>query len=118
MAYEVRQTAVRNDPDAIHDLRVSIRRLRECLRSFACVYPPGPHKKIRKTLRRLMKCTERVRSADIALALLAGAGLAKTAPLIRQLHNERAVYAGLLQEELAALSARSFSRHWREGLGL
>lgn len=118
MAFEVRQTAVRNHPDAIHDLRVSIRRLRECLGAFACVYPPGPHKKIRKRLRRLMKCTERVRSADIALDLLAGAGMPKTAPLLCQLRSERAMYAGMLQEEIAALSTRSFSRHWREGLGL
>src|SRR5271165_3769366 len=78
MAFQVRQATIRTDADAVHDLRVSIRRLRECLRTFADLYPAAQRKKIRKELRRLMKCAEQVRSADIALDLLQGAGLAET----------------------------------------
>jgi CHAD domain-containing protein len=118
MAFQVRQTAVRADADAIHDLRVSIRRLRECLRTFAAVYPPGPHKKIRKTLRKLMKGAEKVRSADIALELLVDAGMAHDAPLLRQIREQRAYHHNVLREELSALTGHPYTRNWREELGL
>ena len=118
MAYQVRQATIRSDADAVHDLRVSIRRLRECLRTFADIYPAAPRNKIRKELRKLMKCAEQVRSADIALALLEGAGLSETEPLVREIREERAHDRTRLQEELTALAGHPYTKTWREGLGL
>ena len=118
MAFQVRQAKVRSDAEAIHDLRVSIRRLRECLRSFKDLYPVAARKKVRKELRALMKSAERVRSADIALDLLKKAGLPETAPLVRRVHEQRSQNRTALHEDLTALASRSFTRIWREALGL
>src|ERR1035438_5259860 len=43
------------DPDSVHDLRVAIRRLSRCLRTFAPLYPDGYWKKIRRELGVLME---------------------------------------------------------------
>jgi len=118
MAYQVRQAAIRADADTVHDLRVSIRRLRECLRTFAGLYPAAPRKKVRKELRKLMKCAEQVRSADIAIALLGSAGLTETDTLIREIHAQRAAHHTQLRDELTALGGRPYTRSWREVLGL
>jgi CHAD domain-containing protein len=118
MAFQARQATIRADAEVVHDLRVSIRRLRECLRTFADLYPAGPRKKIRKELRKLMKCAEQVRSADIALELLEAAGLGETQPLIREIREQRAHYRTQLHEELTALAGHPYTRTWRGGLGL
>ncbi len=118
MAFQVRQAALRTDADAVHDLRVSIRRLRECLRTFAPIYPRVPRKKIRRQLRELMKYAEKVRSADIALGLLGDAGLGESEPLVREIREQRAHHRRVLHEALAALHGHSYTKAWREGLGL
>lgn len=118
MAYQVRQAAIRTDADAVHDLRVSIRRLRDCLRTFADMYPAAPRKKVRKELRKLMKCAEQVRSADIAIELLEFAGLSEAEVLVREIREQRAHHRAQLHEELTALSGRPYTKTWREGLGL
>lgn len=118
MAFQVRQATIRNDADAVHDLRVSIRRLRECLRTFENLYPATPRKRIRKELRKLMKCAEQVRSADIALELLGSIGHKETEPLLRQIREQRAQHLKELHEQLTTLSGRPYSKAWREALGL
>jgi CHAD domain-containing protein len=118
MAFQVRQATLRTDADAIHDLRVSIRRLRECLRTFAEMYPAAPRKKIRKELRKLMKRAEQVRSADIAIDLLLAAGLAEGEPLLQAIRQQRAQDRTQLHEELIVLAGHPYTKAWREGLGL
>jgi CHAD domain-containing protein len=118
MAFQVRQATLRADAEAVHDLRVSIRRLRECLRTFADLYPAAPRKKIRKELRRLMKCAEDVRSADIALELLEGAGLSQSHALVSAIREQRTQHRAHLREELTTLGGHPYTRAWREALGL
>ena len=118
LAFQVRQASVRGDEDSIHDLRVSIRRLRECLRTFEELYPSSPRKKVRAELKKLMKSAERVRSADIALSLLQKAGLDEAAPLLVEMREQRLVYSSTLQEDLKVLGSRPYTRNWREALGL
>jgi CHAD domain-containing protein len=118
LAFQVRQTAIRADEQAVHDLRVSIRRLRECLRTFKHLYPAGARKKVRKELRKLMKQAENVRSKDIALHLLKKTGLDDSAPLVLEIRGERARHWAALHEHLTALRKRSYTRNWRQALGL
>ena len=59
-----------DDPDAIHDLRVSLRRLTQCFRVFH-----APAKKLRRRLHKIMERCGAVRNCDIALELLAECGL-------------------------------------------
>ena len=118
LAFQVRQTAVRGDEESVHDLRVAIRRLRECLRTFKHLYPAAPRKKVRNELRKLMKCAEVVRSADVALELLRKSGVEDDAAPVKSIREQRSQYRLALQEELTALSNRSYTRNWREALGL
>ena len=48
------QAAPGGDADAIHDLRVAIRRLRVCLKLFSRFYPGRSWKKMRRRLAGLM----------------------------------------------------------------
>jgi CHAD domain-containing protein len=59
-----------DDPGAIHDLRVSIRRLTQCFRIFH-----APANKMRRRLHKIMEHCGAVRNCDIALELLAECGL-------------------------------------------
>jgi CHAD domain-containing protein len=62
-----------NDEEAIHDLRVSVRRFVQCLRAFRDSFDTGESKKIRRKLKRLMQRCGDVRDRDIAIQLLAKA---------------------------------------------
>jgi len=115
---QARQGLTHSDEDSIHDLRVAIRRLRECLREFKVVFPPAPRKKIRKQLRGMMKAAERVRSTDIALKLLHKAGLAEEAAEVQKLRKQRDEFHSALQAELGLFSKRPYLRTWRESLGI
>lgn len=118
LAFQVRQVTIRGDEDSIHDLRVCIRRLRECLRTFEPLFPSSPRKKVRNELKKIMKSAERVRSADIALDLLKKAGLDDAAPLLLEIREQRLVYSAALQDDLKILASRPYTRTWREALGL
>lgn len=60
------------DADAVHDLRVATRRVREALRLVRSVYPAKPAARWYRRIRRLTRALGRVREADVALAGLAG----------------------------------------------
>jgi CHAD domain-containing protein len=61
--------------DAIHDLRVAIRRLRQCLVTFQDFFAPPKVKKLRKKLGKLMDVCGEVRNADVAAELLRELGV-------------------------------------------
>jgi CHAD domain-containing protein len=73
---QVRRAATHpQDPEVIHDLRVSIRRFTQCLRTFRSLFNPRPVKKLKRSLRNLMDLCAAVRSCDVALAVLQQAGV-------------------------------------------
>lgn len=64
-----------NDEEALHDLRVANRRFVQCLRTFKKSFDRGDAKKLRRKLRRVMERCGDVRDHDIAIRLLAEAGV-------------------------------------------
>jgi len=82
------------DPDAIHDLRVSIRRLTQCFRVFH-----APAKKMRQRLHKIMQHCVAVRNCDIALELLAECGLPES-PSVPKLKKSREHAAQKLHRNL------------------
>jgi CHAD domain-containing protein len=56
--------------DGVHDLRVAIRRLSECLRVFDSVFPEGAADEVRGSLKVAMKQAAEVRNHDIASTLM------------------------------------------------
>ena len=107
-----------DNPDAIHDLRVALRRLSQCLRVFSAFYPGHSWKKIRKALAELMQLAGAVRDRDIALALLAEAGAPSRSVVVTRLRSERKLAARELVWEARRWKRKSFSRKWRAMLEL
>jgi CHAD domain-containing protein len=119
LAFQVSRTAASGkDAEAIHDLRVAIRRLSRCLRVFAEFYPRNSWKKIRKELGALMQSAGLVRDRDIVLALLAEAGVGRRGAIAARLEAERKQAAHDLQLETRRWKRSSFSRKWRSALEL
>lgn len=96
------------DPEAIHALRVSIRRFTQCLRTFRGVFDARPLKKLQRRLRKLMDACAAVRTCDVALAVLreAGAQMARSPSLVAKLAAARAEAEQRLREHLAKLRGR------------
>ena len=113
LAFQVRRASKRQDEEAIHDLRVSIRRLSQCLREFRAFFPRRHEtKKIRKQLGKLMDLAGEMRNRDIAIELIGNAepGLAQ------QLRRERERAKRKLAKMLVEWRHRDFSRKWRPWL--
>ena len=112
LAFQVNRTARSGDAEAIHDLRVAVRRLSRCLRVFAQFYPARSWKAMRRRLAGLMDACGSVRDRDIAVELLEKAGVPADSPLVRQLHDERRTADGELRRELRRWKKGGFSRRW------
>jgi len=117
LAFQVR-AATDGSTDKVHDLRVAIRRFNRCLRVFAQFYPDHSAKRVRQRLSRLMEAAGAVRDCDIALQLLAEAGISPPEPLAVQLEEDRRQAGLKLQRELRRFRSSNFSRKWRTGLEL
>lgn len=79
------------DPDAVHDLRVAIRRLRACLEAFPTVFRVKPAKRLRQKLRCIFRLAGAVRDTDIAAELHQDSKKSKRRALAkaRRLHAHR-----------------------------
>ncbi len=60
-----------DDPEALHDFRVAIRRLRSCLRAWRAVLDEGVSPRVVKRLRRLARATGANRDLEVHLAWVA-----------------------------------------------
>ena len=110
LASQLNRTARSGDADAIHDLRVAIRRLSRCLRVFAQFYPGRSWKQMRRRLADLMDACGSVRDRDIAIELLEKAGVPAASALVRQLDAERRAADEELRRELRRWKDRGFRR--------
>ena len=71
------------DPEAIHDLRVSIRRVVQAFKTFGELLDPAPVKKLRGRLHKVMDLCAAVRNCDVALILLDQVGVTTGASVSR-----------------------------------
>lgn len=118
LAFQINRAARAGDADAVHDLRVSIRRLRRCLQAFAQFYPEQSWKKMRRRLADLMDACGSVRDLDIAIELVIKAGLPPASTVVRRLELERGKAERELLIELRAWKGSAVSRKWKAQLGL
>jgi triphosphatase len=114
---EVRNVARRpDDADSIHDLRVSIRRLKQELEVFAEWFEAEHVKTIRRNLRKLMNRCAAVRNCDVAVEVLRAAAW-QGPKLLAGLKKERRDAAGKLARKLeqwrSAGRVREWGRHLR-----
>jgi len=117
-AFELRRAAKSGDADAIHDLRVSIRRLSQCLRVFGQFFPARDSRKIRRRLRLTMDMAAELRNRDITLTLLNEAGAGADTPLCRKIAEDRKEAEREFAESIRRWGRREFSAKWRRRLRL
>jgi CHAD domain-containing protein len=118
VAFQVSRAARSADAEAIHDLRVAIRRFSRCLRVFAQFYPDKSWKKIRRRLDSLMSMAGAVRDLDIALDLLGEAQVAPETAVVQRVRAERYQANRDFLRQVRLWKSRGYSRKWRSALDL
>jgi CHAD domain-containing protein len=118
LAAQVNHAAGPGDVEAVHDLRVAIRRLSRCLRLFAQFYPGRGWKKLRSRLKVLMDACGHVRDRDVALDLLAKGGFPAGSIVVRRLQLDRQEAWQELMAELRRWKGRAVERRLRDQLGI
>ena len=115
---QVKHASENADEEAVHDLRVAIRRLSRGLRAFGQFFPGKSWKQIRVELSELMDKAAEVRDRDIAVELLEKAGVAKRAQVISTLGKERSAAAEALRNALHDWINRHAPQQWKGALEL
>jgi inorganic triphosphatase YgiF len=118
LAFRVNRAARFRDPEAIHDLRVSIRRLDQCLTVFHQFFPAGATKRMRRRLAKLMEISGEVRNRDIALDLIRKSGVAGSSAFSAGWIEEKKQFQAELGRLLRKWVKRDLSRRWGVRLGL
>ncbi|HJZ95411.1 MAG TPA: CHAD domain-containing protein [Candidatus Solibacter sp.] len=118
LAFQVRHAVRRPNEEAIHDLRVSIRRFSRCVREFRQFFPRHQAKKILKQLERVMDLAAEMRNRDIAIELIDGEGSPGESVFAAELRQEREAAKRKLSRALLQWRRRDFSRKWRPWLDL
>ena len=103
------------DAEIIHDLRVSIRRLRQELNVFEEWLKPNAVKRVRGNLKKLMERCAAVRNCDIAVDVLQAAG-GQSPKLVAALEKDRKQARGKLADKLARWRKEDRVGKWREDL--
>jgi CHAD domain-containing protein len=113
---ELRKTAgVRGvrDAEAIHELRVSIRRLLQALKTFAQYLPVEARDRVQDELRPVIKAAGAVRDCDVVLEMLTDSGMA-----LGTIHRQRTELERELLATIQPLLKANPSTRWRTGLGI
>jgi len=116
LVFQVRRAAKHPDEEAIHDLRVSIRRLSQCLREFRQFFPRHETKKILRQLGKVMDLAAEMRNRDSAIELVGEPEGAAQPEFLANMRREREQAKRKLARTLAQWRRRDFSRKWRPWL--
>ena len=116
LAHRLNQAASSPDPDAVHDLRVAIRRFQQFLRVFRQFLPDRTARKIRRRLRKIMKSAGEVRNRDIAAMLLRETDSRSSLELSTSLARRRLQVEQDLVGLLNRLQKSDFERKWHAKL--
>ncbi|HVW08521.1 MAG TPA: CHAD domain-containing protein [Bryobacteraceae bacterium] len=104
--------------EAVHDLRVSIRRFRQVLKVFRAWLPRNESHLLRHEMKEIMKHAGDVRDRDIAIALLRKIQAPANRRVVAEIHEQRGVSAHALQESLRDFRRRGSAAAWRRALKL
>lgn len=115
LATEVERTRTVRDADAVHDLRVTIRRFGRSLGAFSPFVPRRAVKRIRAQLGHIMDLAGEVRNRDITMELLAEA---KIQDAVATLQQDRELAMRILISELNRWVVENEAVRWRAALEL
>jgi CHAD domain-containing protein len=115
LAAEVENARSSRGEEAVHDLRVTIRRFGQGLRVFKQFVPHGHVRPIKKQLRHIMDLTGEVRNRDITLKLLEKSEITEPPVAIQR---DREFAMRILASELERWQVEHEAARWRAGLEL
>ena len=98
--------------NSVHDLRTSIRRLSECLKTFDNLFPRGEAGRLRRKLRKLMQLAGEVRNLDIAGSLFEKAGVPPDDVLMERLREEKLACQRALTDKIIAWTEHQRPKKW------
>ena len=116
LAFQVKHAAKHTDEEAIHDLRVSIRRLSQCLREFRQFFPKQKVKGILKKLGKVMDLAAEMRNRDVAIELIGKDAAAAGPEILASFWHEREQFKRELITALVQWRRHDFTRKWRPWL--
>jgi CHAD domain-containing protein len=116
LAFQMNLTKKAPGADAVHDLRVSIRRFTQALAVFKSCFPGKETRKIRRRTKKLMTLAGATRNFDIALKLLSKSRAEEAASLLPKLESQRKESARVLVGALKRRMDRKSSLKWRTAL--
>jgi CHAD domain-containing protein len=116
LAFQMNATMKSADPDAVHDLRVAIRRFTQALAVFKACFPGKEKRKIKRRLKKLMIVAGSVRNCDVASKLLAKSRSTEAAGLRGKVQSQRKESERTLTATLKRRMDRKSSLKWRSAL--
>ena len=116
LAFQMNATKKTPHPDAVHDLRVSIRRFSQALTVFKPCFPGKETRKARRRLKNLMTQAGTVRNCDVVMKLLAKSHAADAPALRAKLQDQRKQAERILVAALKRRIDRKSSLKWRTAL--
>lgn len=103
--------------DPVHDLRVSIRRVSQTLRTFGHLLPGKEARKMRKALKPVLAAAAVARDHDVCSALLVKSGLPPEHALLARMKAERDLAACALLGHVYLLRSTGAPACWYQRLG-
>lgn len=116
LAYQVHHTVHTANAEAVHDLRVAIRRFAQSISLFKTAFTAKEVRKIRRRLKDLMELTNAPRDCDVALKLLEKREFTGLAALQHAIRARRKEALRMLVPALRRWGARESSAKWRAAL--
>lgn len=107
MAEALNAAAHEPTADAVHDMRVAIRRLQQGFRLFRQYLPKRGVRAVRKTLKAVMERAGELRNCDIAIELAEGAP-----EIVRLLRERRAEAQQALASVLSEVASPGLAHRW------
>ena len=118
VVFQGNRTAKGPSPEAVHDLRVAIRRAEQALVTFKPLLQRKAVKKIRKQLKTVLSAAGAVRDFDIAIKILLKIEHPEAADLRRDIRTQRKMAERTLLTRLKRLSLRTRISKWLADLEL
>lgn len=118
LAFQGNRAAKSPDPEAVHDLRVAIRRADQALVTFKHYLPRKVAKQIRKQFKTVLSSAGTLRDLDIAIEILSKNGQPDAAELRRAIRLRRKTAERSLLTRLKRLSLRTRVSRWCDDLKL
>ncbi len=116
LAYQANHAVHTADVEAVHDLRVAIRRFAQSLYLFKSAFGAKEVRKVRKRLKDLMQATNEVRDCDVATNLLQKREFTGLPALQQSIRARRKEAVRVLVPALRRWSGRGSSAKWRAAL--